>query len=930
MGEEEKIKELKELMVKQANIRNVCTSAHIHHGKCISGGSRVFVADIGLKSAKDIFEEVAESGEVYEDNEDHTIFVPKKEVLIYSLNKETNKIEKRPVKYVWRLKGGNTLKVKLRNGFEVNTTPEHKYLIFDDGFNYKEAKNLKIGDRIVCDKIHEFFWKEKNVNIEDYNSVEVVVNDNGKKLIQIIKNIYEDITFVDIIEISEGFEDVVYDFTVPDNHNFIAEGMVIHNTALTDNLLAASGYMSARAAGSLEEGMATWQHLDEQERLMTVDAANVSMVHEFEGQKFLINLIDTPGHVDFGGNVTRAMRAIDGTICLVCGVEGIMPQTETVVKQALRERVKPVLFINKVDRMINELKLTPEQMQQRLLKLVLEFNQLIERTVEPEFRDKWKVDISDGSVAFGSARENWALSVSFMKKKNITFKDIIDLYLTGKPQEEVKKWTWKNAPLYEVLLDMVIKHLPNPLEAQKYRIPKIWSGDLDSELGKNLLNCDPKGKTAFVITRVVIDQKSGRELAAGRLFSGVLTEGMNVYLNSAKMYQRVAQVFMYKGVKPESVGEVGAGNVLALGGISGYAGETITLEPEQPFEELRHIFEPVITKAIEPAKPQDLPKLVEVLKKVGKEDPSVKIEINEETGENLISGMGELHLEIIENRIITEKGLQIKTSAPMVVYRETVTKVSPEVEGKSPNKHNKFYFTVEPLNDNIYRAIKDGRLIETKAGKKEYPDWKKLVDLGMETKEARKIKDVYNANVLLDNTRGIVHIGEVIDLIIEGFEQVIQAGPLAREPCTKLLVRIHDLKLHEDAIHRGPSQVLPAVRNALREGMLNAGAVMFEPVQVLMIECPENYLGEMSRLVQNKRGQLLDVNSEGGGLVIKAKLPVAEMIGLSSDLRSATEGRGNFFISDQLFEKLPEALKEKTIKNIRSRKGLSAEETSTT
>ena len=203
---------------------------------------------------------------------------------------------------------------------------------------------------------------------------------------------------------------------------------------------------------------------DEQARGITIDSANVNMVHDFEDEEYLINLIDTPGHVDFGGNVTRAMRAVDGTICLVCGVEGIMPQTETVVKQALRERVKPVLFINKIDRLINELKLTPEQMQQRLLKLVLEFNQLIERTVEPEFKEKWKVDINNGSVAFGSARENWALSVPFMKRKGITFKDIIDLYLTGKKQEEIKEWTWKNAPLYEVLLDMVIKHLPTPLE----------------------------------------------------------------------------------------------------------------------------------------------------------------------------------------------------------------------------------------------------------------------------------------------------------------------------------------------------------------------------------------------------------------------------------------------------------------------------------
>src|SRR3990167_7636061 len=191
----------------------------------------------------------------------------------------------------------------------------------------------------------------------------------------------------------------------------VATSAHIHHgkTAFTDNLLAAAGAMSEKSAGSLEEGMATWQHIDEQERLMTVDAANVSMAHEYQGQEYLINLIDTPGHVDFGGNVTRAMRAIDGTFVLVCAVEGIMPQTETVLRQALRERVKPVLFINKVDRLIEELKLTPEKIQARFLKLITDFNNLMMQIAEEEFKEKWKVSVADGSVAFGSARENWAL-----------------------------------------------------------------------------------------------------------------------------------------------------------------------------------------------------------------------------------------------------------------------------------------------------------------------------------------------------------------------------------------------------------------------------------------------------------------------------------------------------------------------------------------
>ncbi len=695
-------------------------------------------------------------------------------------------------------------------------------------------------------------------------------------------------------------------------------------TALTDNLLAAAGMMSEAAAGSLEKGMATWQHADEQERLLTVDAANVSMVHKFEDQEYLINLIDTPGHVDFGGNVTRAMRAIDGTVVLVCASEGIMPQTETVIKQALRERVKPVLFINKVDRLITELQFTPEQMQQRFLKIVLEFNKLIESIAEPEFKKKWQVDITNGSVAFGSARENWATSVPFMKKKGISFKDIIDLYRGGMTEQQRQDWVWKNAPVHEVLLDMVIKHLPNPLEAQKYRIPKIWHGDLESEFGKDLLNCNRKGKLAFCVTRILIDPKSGREIAAGRLYSGTIKEGMTVYLNMAKQSQKIAQVMMYQGIKPELVGEVPAGNVLALAGIAATAGETITLEPEQPFEELRHIFEPVITKAIEPVKPQDLSKLVDVLRKVAKEDPSIKIEINPETGENLMHGMGELHLEIIENRIITEKNVQVKTSPPIVVYRETVTKKGPEAEGKSPNKHNKVYMYAEPLEPHVRELIRNGELPEGRIKKKDLAIRDTLVEVGYDNDTALSVKDIYKGNIFIDKTKGIVQIGEVMELLLDGFEQVMDGGPLAREPCFGVKVVMSDIKLHEDAIHRGPAQMHPAVRESIKTSMMGAGPAIFEPMQTHLIEAPIEYTGDVTKLVMNKRGQVLELVQEGALSIVKAKLPVAEMLGWSSDLRSATGGRGTSSLVDQVFERLPSELQDKVIKQIIQRKGLTA------
>ena len=691
-------------------------------------------------------------------------------------------------------------------------------------------------------------------------------------------------------------------------------------TAFTDNLLAAAGHMASKYAGDLEEGMTTWQHADEQERLLTVDAANVSMVHEFQGHEYLINLIDTPGHVDFGGNVTRAMRAIDGTVVLICAVEGIMPQTETVLRQALRERVKPVLFINKVDRLVKELKLSPEKIQERFIKQIAGFNKLIEDIAEPQFKQAWKVSIMDGSVAFGSARENWALSFAYMQKKNISFKDILKIYEMS--EEERKDWVWQNAALHEVILDMVIKHHPNPIDAQKYRIPKIWRGDLESEFGKNLLNCNPDGNIAFVITRIVVDPRSGKDISAGRLFSGTLRPGTEVYLNNARKNQRIQNLYIYNGIKPELIESIPSGNVCAISGVLGNAGETVTVGEEQAFEELKHIFEPVITKAIEPKRPSDLPKMIEVLRKVGREDPSITVEINEETGENLISGMGELHLEIIENRIVTEKGVDVKTSAPIVVFRESITKISPEIEGKTPNKHNKFYFTVEPLNPEIYRLIKEGAIPAGRIKKKNLEIREALINTGMASKEADQVKNIYKGNIFVDKTRGQVHLGEVIELVFDMFEEVMRKGPLVREPCVGIKVNLMDMSLHEDAIHRGPAQVYPAIREGVRGAMLMAGPILLEPMQVMLIEAPVEYTGGLSKLVSSLRGQLLDVTQEGNMTMLKAKMPVMSMLGWGSDLRSATEGRGVSSLVDQSFERIPFELQTKIVQEIKSRKGL--------
>ena len=687
-------------------------------------------------------------------------------------------------------------------------------------------------------------------------------------------------------------------------------------TTFSDNLLAGAGMLSEETAG--KQRFLDF-HEDEAARGITIDSASVSMIHKFEEQDYLINLIDTPGHVDFGGDVTRAMRAVDGCIVLSCAVEGVMPQTETVLRQALKELVKPVLFINKVDRLIKEVKLTPEEMQNRFIKIIDHVNRLIESIAPEGYKEKWKVGVGEGSVAFGSAFHNWALSFPYMKKHNISFKDVIDAY-----EKDDYKPLAKKAPLHEVVLNMTIRHHPNPVDAQKYRIPKIWHGDIDSKVGKDLINCDPKGEVVFVPTKIVVDKHAG-EVAAGRLFSGTLKQGDEVHMVLAKRNVRIQQVSVYKGAQRMVCDEVSAGNIVGVVGLKDvFTGETVSKSPIEPFEAIKHLFEPVVTKSIEATKAADLPKLVEVLKQVGKEDPSIKIEINDQTGESLISGMGELHLEIIENRIKTEKGLDVKTSPPIIVYRETVEKASPPMEGRSPNKHNSFFIKVEPLEDEIYNAIKSGEIPEGRIKKKASQEVTEILSkLGWSGDAIRDVRDIYKGNLFMDETRGEVHIGEVIEMVLDAFEMVMDQGPLAREPCMKMKFSLHDIKLHEDAIHRGPAQVYPAVRESIKEAMAKAAPAMYEPLQVHVIEMPDNFLGTVTKLVGSKRGQMMDVTQEGSMAQMKAKLPVAEMIGWSNDLRSSTEGRGTSSILDQLFEKVPANMQPDVIRKIRTRKGLS-------
>jgi len=686
-------------------------------------------------------------------------------------------------------------------------------------------------------------------------------------------------------------------------------------TTLSDNLLAGAGLISKDLAG---DQLALDSDVLEDAIGITIDAANATMVQKYNGEDYLINLIDTPGHVDFGGDVTRAMRAVDGAVVVVCAVEGIKPQTETVLRQALKENVKPVLFINKVDRLINELKYDEQQFKEKFIKIFMDVNKLI-KDIAPKDKN-WQLDFNDGSVAFGSAYQNWAINVPTMEEAGIKFGDIIEYCRKGNDEELAEK-----LPLYDVLLNMVIEHLPAPDVAQAYRILNIWKGDIESREGQTMLNASAEGPLAAMITNVTKDDYSN-VISTCRVYGGTLKKGNEVFLVGSKKKARIQKVGVFNGSKTIDTEKVPAGNIAFISGIKdATAGETLCSADNkiEEFEPIDHISEPVVTIAVEAKNVKDLPKLIEVLRDVAKQDPTVKVNINEKTGEQLISGMGELHLEIVTTRIKNDKNLDIVISEPIVVYRESVLDTAGPVEGKSPNKHNRFYIEVEPLDEGIINALNNNDLKEGRIKSKETA--KEFIEFGMDKEEARRVWTIHNKSMFLNMTRGIQHLDEVKELLLEGFEETLREGPLALEEVTGLKFKLVDAKLHEDAVHRGPAQVLPAIKNAIYGVMMLADPCLVEPIQKVFISAPIEYISACNREIQNRRGIMISQEIYGEVSEMEFEVPIAEMFGFAGDIRSATGGRGLFSTEMKGFNTLPSYLQDNVVRQIRQRKGISPE-----
>ena len=346
------------------------------------------------------------------------------------------------------------------------------------------------------------------------------------------------------------------------------------------------------------------------------------------------------------------------------------------------------------------------------------------------------------------------------------------------------------------------------------------------------------------------------------------------------------------------------------------------------FRSIRHYSEPVVTVAVEPRSMKDLPKFIDALRGLAKADASLQVSTNQETGEALLAGMGELHLEITVYRMQEEQGIKVKVSEPIVVYRESIesTNSGRPFEGKSPNRHNRFYIEAEPLPQEVIDALREGHFgdgpVRTKDAKEV---GNKFAEFGLDKNLMRKIYAIHGTNIFVNDTKGIQNLHETRELMIEGFNDVCKKGPTADEPLMGVMIRLVDAKLHEDAIHRGPAQTIPAVRNGVKGAILRSRSVIFEPIQNIRIDAPNDVIGGVTRELTQRRGIIEDMPVDGATASVIGKMPVAESFGFSNDIRAASQGRAIWNTENAGFVQLPTSLFHKVVGEIRQRKGLKEE-----
>jgi elongation factor 2 len=759
-------------------------------------------------------------------------------------------------------------------------------------------------------------------------------------------------------------------------------------STLTDALVAAAGIIAMEDAGNVR---LTDTRPDEKERGITIKSTGISLYFQYpeswgeppkdaEGRDFLVNLIDSPGHVDFSSEVTAALRVTDGGLVVVDCVEGVSVQTETVLRQALGERIIPVLTVNKLDRGFLELQLAPEEMYQNFVRILENANVIVSTYRDPALGEV-SLYPEKGTVAFSAGVQAWAFNLNqfariYASKFGVEREKMVQrLWGDNFFDAETKKWTSKSVsasgkelsrafckfilepiaqifkssmdgdieklekmlkvlglsltsedrarqgkallkgimqkwlPADQALMEMMVCHLPSPKRAQVYRTDLLYTGPKDDITAEAMRKCDPNGPLVMYVSKMVPTSDKGRFFAFGRVFAGTISQGQKVRIlgpnfefgKKDDLYEKsVQRIVMMMGRKTEPVESIPVGNTCALIGIDQFltkAGTLTTEASSHPLITMKFSVSPVVRVAVQPKNPGDLPKLVEGLKRLAKSDPLVQIS-TEESGEHIVAGAGELHLEICMKDLAEDYmgGAPIIVSEPVVSFRETVVAESNQVcLSKSPNKHNRLFVVAKPFEEGLAEAIDKGEVAEKDDAKSR---GKVLAEtFGWDATDARKIwcfgPENKGPNLLVDCTKAVQYLNEIKDSVVAGFQWVTKEGVMTNENMRGIRFNLMDVTLHADAVHRGGGQVIPTARRVFFAAELTAQPRLMEPIFLVEITCPQAVMGGVYAVMNKRRGQIVEEQQKYGTPLVNVKchLPVSESFGFTAALREATSGQ---------------------------------------
>ena len=641
--------------------------------------------------------------------------------------------------------------------------------------------------------------------------------------------------------------------------------------------------------GEVHEGTATMDWMvQEQERGITITSAATTCFW----RDCRINIIDTPGHVDFTIEVERSLRVLDGAVAVFCAVGGVEPQSETVWRQADKYRVPRIAFINKMDRVGAEFERVLEEMREKLKATPL----LLQLPVGAEDKFTGVVDLIDQKALIWDEDRlgaNYRVEEipAALKEQAAGYRDklveiladhdehLMELYLEGKTPEPdkiraaIRAATLKMAitPVLlgsafrnkgvQPMLDAVVDYLPSPVD-----LPPV-KGTVDGKEQER----PPQDKAPFsaLAFKIMTDQFIGT-LTFIRVYSGKLESGASVLNSTRGRRERIGRLVKMHANKREELSEVYAGDICAVGLRDTNTGDTLC-DPAHPIVlESIEFPEPVIQIAIEPKTKADQEKLSEALQKLAKEDPSFRVSVNKETAQTLIAGMGELHLEIIVDRMLREFKVDANVGKPQVAYRETIRRAS-EAEG---------------------------RFVRQTGGHGQFG----VVDLRIEPLEKG------GGFEFVDGTKGGSIPRNFIPSVEDGVKEAMENGMLAGYPMVDIRATVTDGKYHE--VDSSEIAFRIAGSMAFKEACEKASPVLLEPVMDVEVVTPQEFMGDVIGDLNSRRGKILDMEGRAGAQVIEARVPLANMFGYATRLRSMTQGRANYTMQFGVYEPVPQNIFE--------------------